>query len=100
MIKHIVAFKFKEFAEGKDKMENVLKAKELIEGLYGKIENLLKIEVSSNFYNKSIECDLILYSEFQSIEDLNYYQNHPLHLEVADFILKVREERFVFDYEV
>jgi hypothetical protein len=41
-----------------------------------------------------------LYSEFTDIDALNSYQKHPLHLEAAGFIGKVREDRAVVDYEV
>ncbi len=43
---------------------------------------------------------VVLCSEFENLEDLNLYQNHPDHLKVGEFINKIKEERIVTDYEV
>ncbi len=102
MIKHVVMWKLKDFAEGGTKTENARKIKLLLEGLKDSIKEIRRIEVGLNI--PAIEAidafDIVLYIEFDNVEDLKAYQNHPEHLKVGDFIGKVRLERKVVDYEV
>ncbi|WP_434297518.1 Dabb family protein [Clostridium sporogenes] len=100
MIKHIVMWKLKEFAEGKSKLENANKIKTSLEDLQNRIDEVKLIEVGVNINNFKQAYDVVLYSEFENLEDLNLYQNHPDHLKVGEFINKVKEERIVTDYEV
>jgi Stress responsive A/B Barrel Domain len=100
MIKHVVMWKLEDHAEGADKNENALKAKRLLEGLKDKIREIRNIEVGININDTPAAYDIVLYSEFNSLEDLDIYQNHPEHLIVGDFIGKVRKDRRVADYEV
>lgn len=102
MIKHIVMWKLKDFAEGGTKAENARQMKLLLEGLQKSIKGIRNIEVGINKANiNAIDpCDVVLCVEFDSFEDLKAYQNHPEHLKVGDFIGKVRLERKVVDYEV
>ena len=44
--------------------------------------------------------DLALYSEFDTFEDVDIYQEHPEHKKVAAYIGKVRISRAAVDYEV
>ncbi|HCW03966.1 MAG TPA: stress responsive protein [Clostridium sp.] len=99
MIKHIVMWKLKEFAEGKNKLENAQIIKRDLEALQDKIKEIRHIEVGININESEQAYDVVLYSEFNSIEDLNIYQNHQEHLRVAEFVGKVREARVVTDYE-
>jgi hypothetical protein len=100
LIKHIVMWKLKEFAEGKSKLENANIIKISLENLQEEINQIRFIEVGINI-NKSVQAyDIILYSEFKNTEDLNIYQNHHSHMKVSEFIGKVRDERLVVDYEV
>ncbi|ACQ53286.1 Dabb family protein [Clostridium botulinum] len=100
MIKHIVMWKLKEFAEGKSKLENANIIKINLEDLKHKIDEVKLIEVGVNINNSQQAYDVVLYSEFENLEDLNLYQNHPDHVKVGEFINKVKEERIVTDYEV
>ena len=97
MIKHIVMFKFKE----ENKVENLIKAKELLEALKEKVSVIKFIEVkfNSQMADKN-NFDLILDSEFESMEDLNAYQVHEDHQEVVTFIRSVVEGRACIDYEM
>ena len=90
MIKHIVMWKLKEFAEGKNKLENAQIIKRDLEALQDKIKEIRHIEVGININESEQAYDVVLYSEFNSIEDLNIYQNHQEHLRVAEFVGKVR----------
>ncbi|MEA2073221.1 MAG: Dabb family protein [Campylobacterota bacterium] len=94
MIVHIVMFTFKD----ENKKENIEKAKELLNGLTAKIDELISIEVGVNFDTADRAMDLSLYSKFASKEDLNSYAIHPEHLKVVEFIKSVAKESKVVDY--
>ncbi|GFR36184.1 Dabb family protein [Thermobrachium celere] len=100
MIKHIVMWKLKDFAEGKNKLENARIIKERVEGLKDKIKEIRYIEIGINSFNDPQAYDVVLISEFENYSDLESYQNHPEHVKVAEFISKVREARVVVDYEI
>ena len=100
MIKHIVIWKLKNFAEGSSKDENALLIRSKLEGLKKKIKNIKVLEVGFNLNTSSATYDVILYSEFDTIEDLNKYKTHPEHKKIGDFVSKVRLERKAIDYEV
>jgi len=92
-------WKLKEFAEEKDKLENAKTIKRDLENLQNKINQIRYIEVGININESEQAYDVILYSEFNSIEDLDTYQNHPDHVRISEFISKVRDTRVVTDYE-
>ena len=100
MIKHIVMWKLKNFAEGGSKDENALMVKSKLEGLRKKIKQIKVLEVGFNMNASSTTYDIVLYSEFETMEDLNKYKTHPEHKKVGDFVSKVRLERKAIDYEV
>jgi len=99
MVKHIVMWKLKEEAHGNDKATNAKLVKEKLETLNGKIEGLLKLEVGIDFLGGS-NFDVVLYSELSKKEDLDTYQNHPLHQAVLPFIREAVTDRKAVDFEV
>lgn len=99
MIKHIVMWKLKEEAHGNDKAVNAKLIKEKLEALDGEIDGLLKIEVGIDFLGGS-NFDVVLYSELSKKEDLDVYQNHPLHQAVLPFIREAVVDRKAVDYEI
>lgn len=101
MLRHIVMFKFQDFAEGGTKEENIKKAKKLFESLDGKVEVIRHLQVGLNSDQAPEKnYDLALICDFDNFEDQQVYQNHPAHLEVAaGFIRKVIEERACIDFE-
>ena len=100
MVKHIVLWKLKDFAEGATKKQNALKVKAMLEDMRGKIPGMLKLEVGLNFETSDSASDISLYTEFESRGALDMYQDHPEHLKAKSFIPLVRAERRVVDYEV
>ena len=100
MIKHIVFWKLKEQANGLNKAENAAAIKENLEALNGQIKGLIHLEVGLDFLGSAESADLVLYSEFESKEALEFYASHPLHKAVMPFIAESRSERRVVDYEV
>jgi len=98
VIKHIVMFKLKERSEGRDRKENIVALKAKLEALPAIIDEIVSFEVGINFLEAAVAYDLVLVSEFESIEALHRYQKHPEHLQVFDFVAKTCESRIVVDY--
>lgn len=96
MIKHIVMWRLKE--EGKD--ENALKMKEMLEALPAKVPGVIKLEVGVNVVASETASDVCLYSEFNSLEEMDAYQVHPEHQKCVEFIKSVAVERRAVDYEM
>ena len=100
MIKHIVLFSLAETAEGKTKNENALIIKEKLEALTSSIPEIRKMDVFINSENAPAgNYDIILDSEFATMDDLKTYAIHPEHVKVAEFVGKVRTGRAAIDYE-
>lgn len=99
MIKHIVLWKLKDFAEEASKKENALKMKHMLEDLRGRIPGLLKIEVGIDFSATDASGDVVLYSEFPDRAALDAYQHHPEHQKCVAFVKKIVVERRLVDYE-
>lgn len=100
MIKHIVMWKLKDFAEGSSKVVNAQKIKELLESLKERIEEVKHIEVGIDSSKTDASADIVLYSEFDCMKDLTIYQNHPEHVKIVQFVKEVCTERRVADYEI
>jgi hypothetical protein len=92
-------WKLKDFAEGKSKDENIKFIKSELENLVNLIPQIKFLEVGKNILPDS-DYDAVLYSEFESTEDLEIYQNHPEHKKVAAYVAKVRDGRIAGDYIV
>ena len=100
MIKHLVMFKMKEAAEGLDKAQNIQRLKAKLEALPDRIDEIVFFEVGINFSDNGVAYDMVLDSKFESKEALYSYQKNPEHIEVADFVQRVCENRVVVDYIV
>ena len=101
MLRHVVMFKFKEEAEGRTKMENVLATKAMLDALPAKIDLILKSETHVGMEGANPEnADLILISDFESAETLQQYIVHPDHKAVGAFMRPLRESRAAVDFIV
>ncbi|VGO20766.1 Dabb family protein [Pontiella sulfatireligans] len=96
MIKHIVMWKFKDDAAEADKLE----MKRQLEALKGVTPTLIDIEVGLDVLGSDQSKDIVLYSEFASMEDLTAYATHPAHLKVGELVKTLVCERMCVDYEV
>ena len=97
MIKHVIIWKLKESVENKE--ETMKSIKSALEGLTGKIEGLEKMLVLTDKLPSS-SGDLMMDSLFTDDEALKNYQNNPLHLEVANGLVRPSVEiRLSFDFE-
>ena len=100
MVKHIVMWKIKEDASGAAKKESMAKMKALLEDLPNKIDQIKQFEVGLNVQPGDAAFDIVLYSEFESIADLEQYQKHPAHQKAVEFIRTISMGRHVVDYIV
>lgn len=100
MIKHIVMWKFKDEAEGLTREENLLKVKTALEALPEKIDFIRHIEVNMNVNNNGKNFDAVLISEFDSVEDVLRYRDHPEHKKISSYVALVRESRACVDFEM
>ncbi len=103
MIKHIVMWKLKEFAEGASKMENARKLKTRLEALPAMImiKEMQAVEVGINCIPSEAAYDVVMYSEFEDKAALLAYQQHSEHRKlISEFLDKVRIDKKVVDYEV
>ena len=99
MIKHVVMWKLKDFAEDADKDRNAKRMKIELEVLKNTIPQIFHLEVGINFLESEAAYDVVLFSVFKNEKDLEIYQNHSDHRAVAKFIGKVQESRVVVDYK-
>lgn len=93
MITHVVLFKLKDRSPG-----SVHKARDVLLGLRGKIPQLRYIEVGIDLLHSERSYDIALITKFDSMDDLQAYQVHPVHLEVAKYINSVKDSSIVVDY--
>ncbi len=100
MIKHIVIWKLKEQPGESGNAVTARKMKEDIEALRDEIPEIKHIEVGLNMSGSDQSGDVALYSVFESLADLEIYQNHPAHQKVVEFVKEVASERRVVDYDV
>ncbi len=99
MIKHIVIFKLKEFDSSEEKLANAQKVRSKFMELQSIITEIRSYEVGLNIVNSPSSCDLVINSEFDSLDDLKNYQEHPAHLAAVNFNSAYSEKKFVVDYE-
>ena len=93
----MIVWKFKDELESKT--ERAAEIKTALEGLVGKIDGLLEMHILTN----GMPCssgDLMMDSTFESADALAAYQKHPLHVAVADGLVRPSmASRLSFDYE-
>ena len=100
MIKHIVFWKLKDYAEGADRATNAAKLKALLDSCSAIVPGILAFEAVVAQPGLEATHDIVLYSEFDSRESLDAYQNHPEHVKIKPFFGAVREARQCMDYEI
>ena len=94
MIKHIVIWRLKE----ENREENAQKIKESLESLNGQIPGLLHLEVGIDFSKQESSGDIVLYSEFETKEDLDAYIVHPKHVAAGALVREAVCDRRMIDY--
>lgn len=97
MIRHIVAWNFRENLTDSERFLAGQRIKSGLESLREEIEGILSMEV----FLRSLESghrQIMLFSLFRSEEDLVRYQSHPAHKRVSDYVGTVAEGRICLDF--
>lgn len=94
MITHIVMFKLKDRSP-----ESIERTAAVLRNMEGKIEVLRQIEVGIDVLHTERSYDIALVTKFDSLEDLQTYQVHPVHQEVIAHMAAVRDASASVDYE-
>lgn len=100
MLKHIVMWKLKDFAENADKHTNARKMKEMLDACSDLVSGILKFEVAIAQPGLEATYDVVLYSEFEDKAVLDAYQRHPEHTALKPFFSAIRDARQCMDYEI
>ena len=90
----------KEGETARVKFERMAEMKARLLELKGQIREIVSLEVGFNAPSAAADnYDVILISEFNSWSDLDTYQQHPAHMEVAEYVRNVKQTRSAIDYE-
>lgn len=79
--------------------ETIEVARKILSGLEGKIPQLRHLEIGVNLIHSYRSYDLSLVARFDSLEDLQTYNNHPAHVEVVKKLQGIRKSTITVDYE-
>lgn len=94
VITHIVFFKLKDRSSG-----HIAEVRDKLLTLEGNVPQLRHLEVGIDVIRSDRSYDLALVAKFDSLEDLQAYQVHPFHVQIANYIAGVRESAIAVDYE-
>lgn len=97
MVKHIVMWNVKGSTPA-ERRDAALDIKQRFERLQGVVPGLLRLEVGLDFSAVDYACDVVLVSEFESLEALQAYQQHPAHLAARKHVGDLRIARHQVDY--
>lgn len=100
MIRHVVMWKFKENGEGKSKLENMEWVSEHLYALVPIIPEIKKMEIGFDITGSDMSMDLMLITEFDTVDDMKAYAVHPEHLKVSKYVRGVIDQRVVLDCEI
>ena len=102
MVRHIVMWKFKDFAQGRTKAENIELIRGNLEELQKKpgLEIIRSFEFHENSNPKEGMFDAVIEMTFDSLEDVKTYREHPEHKAVSSYVALVREDRASVDYYI
>lgn len=99
MVKHIVLWNFVEQLTEEERKEAGAKMKEILEPLKDQIPGVVSLKVQMNELPSSNR-DVALIGEYESVEALNGYVVHPLHVEAGKYVRSVTCNRACIDYEM
>jgi hypothetical protein len=98
MVKHVVMFKMKEFDSEIIKNDLKMRFKSELEAMVPQIPVIRSFEVGINISEAPRAYDLVIISEFDSLEDMDVYNHHPEHMRVLEFAKQVSHKSAVVDF--
>ncbi len=93
-------FKLKSSFSKEEKENNLKQLREMLDALPAHINEIKYFETGMNVSASPAAFDLVLVSEFESLETLEAYRVHPEHVKVLDFVSRVKEVTHVVDYNM
>lgn len=96
-VKHIVMWNLRGESE-QERHENINKVKREFEAIRHEIPGLKFLEIGVDFSKIDYACDVVLYSEFESLQALQAYATHPAHIRVKEALGNMRTHRYQVDY--
>lgn len=96
-VKHIVMWNLRGDSE-QERSAHIQKLKMEFESIRHEIPGLKLLEIGVDFSQIDYACDVVLYSEFDSLEALKGYAAHPAHLRVREALGNLRTDRYQVDY--
>ncbi|WP_349571107.1 Dabb family protein [Azotobacter salinestris] len=96
-VKHIVMWNLRGDTDH-ERLKNIQKLKEAFESIRNEIPGLRTLEIGIDISNIDYACDVVLYTEFDSLEALQSYATHPAHLRVREELGNLRIARHQVDY--
>jgi len=100
MIRHIVMFKLKEFADETAKEKAAIKVLERLDELPLKINLIKKYEAGTDARKLEWSYDIVLVMDFDNMTDLDAYTVHPSHQEFIAFNKDYSVARVCIDYKI
>lgn len=98
-VKHIVMWTLRGDSP-QEKARAIALVQGRFEGLRGRIPGLLHLEIGVDTSGVDYACDVVLYSEFDSLESLASYAIHPAHLQLKAELGDLRVARHQVDYSL
>lgn len=97
MVKHIVMFQLTNQAKSIGTDIVIQRLRSSILSMNGNIPGLIKAELWNN--NIGGTHDIALYCEFEQVEDIKTFQNHPIHLAHKKMAMDLVCNRVTLDYK-
>lgn len=95
MVKHIVMYKLKEATE-----QNAIALQQKFLSMKGKIDVLKDIESGIDVLHSDRSFDVVLICTFDTMQDMEVYRTHEVHLPVMAYVKSVVESSKSVDYIV
>ena len=83
----------------KNRDSEIQKVNDALLSMKGKIDVLKDIQVETNIRQGAASYDLIFYTKFESLVDMDVYINDPIHQEVGKLIVNMIEHQASVCYE-
>ena len=98
MLKHILFWQFSDAVTDENRKAVLEKLSASVKNLEGKIDGLLSCEIGENQVGS--DCDFVFYATFESMDALQAFQNHPLHVAPKQMAAPYVKNRVAADYSV
>lgn len=96
MVKHILFWQFSDAVHDGNRKEILERLSASVKSLEGKISGLISCEIGENV--AGTDCDFVFFAEFESLDAVKVFQNHPLHIAHKKLAAPYVQNRLAADY--